>query len=182
MRPPIDSSGGPESSLISRPNTGGDVVRRTVLTLFAVLGLVIPFGFLTPTAAHAATLRCRTSQANVIDVYKAAGVPAELKLYYDAANGTNCAKMVHVGPAWGIRVNTGVLLMTCVSHRSGSVCGWPPPESGRDVDAYAYYAGPVVVPGRGRCVAVTGYIFWKGKHLGLQSPARDGRLLATHCG
>jgi len=79
----------------------------------------------------------------------------ELALYYDSANGNNCAVFNHAGPTWGLQTFTEVMINDC----NGGTC---PSSSARDAGPYAYRAGPVRIYGRGRCIRASGSIRYQG--------------------
>jgi len=130
-------------------------VRTVVLLTVTALGL--SFGL--AASASAGTTpnmpACSTASGNLIDQYGVAGGYAKLYLYYDAARGTNCAKMVHQGAAYGRAARTMVQLWTCTTRQAGKECfrlSSDAPYYGRDAGNYSYYAGPVSVRAANRCI------------------------------
>lgn len=97
----------------------------------------------------------------------------QLNLYYNSANGNNCAVFHHAGPTWGKSLVTSVEVYVCKPNRNS--CGvwqWDPWWD-RDEGKYSYRAGPVRIYGRDRCVQSIGYVEYKG----------DARLAVSgvHC-
>ncbi len=86
----------------------------------------------------------------------------QLQLYYNAANGNNCAVLKHASPTWGVSLRTKVDLFTCTD----STCARP--ANPRDIDTgyYRYEAGPVRIYGKGRCVAAVGTMDYRGVQAG----------------
>ena len=83
----------------------------------------------------------------------------ELNIYYNAANGKNCAKTMHAGRTWGKPMQTSVLLMRCRSDaRPGSECFNRRDDTVMDSEVYEYYAGPVRIDGRGNCIWASGSV------------------------
>ena len=86
----------------------------------------------------------------------------ELQLYYNPANGRNCARVVHGGETWGQRRRTDVMIETCTRamfRANGNTC--PPVASipRRTWQGVTRYStNTVSLPGRGRCVDATGGI------------------------
>lgn len=87
-----------------------------------------------------------------------------LDVYYNAATGRNCAVVSHSSNTWGKRFYTQVNI-------------WTPTKPYRqdfDGKIYKYYAGPVSIRAKGRCVHVSGTIH-KPKTLG------GSVLVKGHC-
>lgn len=74
-----------------------------------------------------------------------------IELYYDAATGNNCARLMHGGWLWGVSAYTSLYLHICDAN--GRNC-----RSIHDNGDYRYYAGPLTAYGRNRCVSASGAI------------------------
>lgn len=84
----------------------------------------------------------------------------ELDVYWNASAGTNCARFNRMGGEFGDvgqRRETYVRISTC----AGAACNSKIHE---DVDGgkFAYYAGPVRVPGRDHCIQADGGVYLHG--------------------
>lgn len=122
---------------------------------------------------------------NPIDTYPVPGAPATLKLWYDSARGTNCARLVHTGSSVEVATPTMVRIWTCTTSTDGAECfrvDDAPPYFGHDDGNYEYYAGTVSVTGRDRCIYARGYMDWGGARHSVNTGLRaDGRPAAHHC-
>ncbi len=78
---------------------------------------------------------------------------AEVGLYWDSATGKNCVRVNHRGSTVGVKLPTGATITTSTKSSTGEIY-----SSNQDYGTYAYYAGPVSLPGRGLCVAAYGSI------------------------
>lgn len=86
----------------------------------------------------------------------------EVQLYYNPANGRNCARVVHGGATWGKPRLTDVFIETCtrkVFNNNNRTC----PQGGATPSRYwsgvvSYVTTAVSLPGQGRCVDVVGGI------------------------
>lgn len=163
---------------------------RTFLRL-VVLGATVAAAVLTGAAASSASTTpnmpaCSTASGNLIDSYTVPNAPAALYLYYDAARGTNCAKLQHLSSSYGAARQTMVELWTCTTSTAGAECflvSSSAPYYGHDDGNYAYYAGPVSVRAANRCIYARGYMDWNGSRHWVSSGNRaDGSAKATHCG
>lgn len=89
-----------------------------------------------------------------------------LQVYWDGANGTNCAYLRHGSAAPGGRIRTFVHLWTCTTATPGAFCTARGPLGSRyqdrDIDYYYDYAGKVTVDGRDRCIYAWGGIDTNG--------------------
>lgn len=93
----------------------------------------------------------------------------QLQMYYNAANGNNCAIMLHSGPTWGSARDTGVGLY--VIDNKGYIAET---LAFQRKSTFKYQAGPVWAKGRNRCVTAGGGISFKGAHKTL--------FTSRHCG
>lgn len=93
----------------------------------------------------------------------------QLQMYYNAANGNNCAIMLHSGPTWGSARDTGVGLYAVNDKNVISAT-----LAFERKSTFKYQAGPVRTPGRNRCISAGGGITFKGTHKTLFTP--------RHCG
>ncbi|GAB2713065.1 hypothetical protein [Kitasatospora kifunensis] len=79
-------------------------------------------------------------------------------LFYDPSSGDNCAVNVKTGSLYGTPTLTKVKLSVCSDPAPTTSCsGWNLPsqeDPTNNSTLYAYYAGPVTVPGVGHCIAV----------------------------
>jgi hypothetical protein len=116
------------------------------------------------------------------DVAHASGVAVlELDVYWDSATGKNCAKAVHLGPAYNKEAVTGVLLWECAQTTPNvSTCS-PHLEEASDTGTFRFFAGPVSVHGRGHCIDAAGAIFWNGA-VRTASTKHSTGYEASHCG
>jgi hypothetical protein len=84
----------------------------------------------------------------------------ELNIYFNPANGKNCAKTMHAGSTWGKAMRTSVILHRC--HRGtgpGDPCFFDFPEDeAHDTGRFEYYAGPVRLNAENRCIWATGSV------------------------
>lgn len=140
---------------------------RRLLVALMLLGV-----WLLPAAdAEAAIGPCRGKLVKVYPLIHRGTQIASLAIYWNAATGENCARMNHVGPTYGVRTYTQVGMATC-SGRTDSTC-YPFRAEANNEGNFAYYAGPIKVPARGRCITAAGRIFWKGdiRIVGTPGPA-----------
>lgn len=93
----------------------------------------------------------------------------ELVVYYNAANGNNCARFNHLGPSWGVTRPTNVTIYKCSTNNPGA-SGCSPVAQDSDPGNFAHYAGPVRVNAPNNCVMAQGYIFWNGSDRQVWSP------------
>lgn len=88
-----------------------------------------------------------------------------LNLYWDGSTGRNCATVTSSSVDWGVAKPMGVTIYQC----AGDVPCSPPynmqvsDPAGGGLANYAYYAGPVSVPGAGHCVWAGAGISWNGE-------------------
>jgi hypothetical protein len=136
-------------------------VPALVATLLLAVGAV---GILRATNADAAT----GCTGKLID--SSYSPVAELDLYWDASRGVNCAKVVHLGAAYGVTAGTAVELDECAETKPGPTCtpikiGSDPAygSNWRKTGLYKYYAGPVTVPGRAGATASKPAGGWSGR-------------------
>jgi hypothetical protein len=85
----------------------------------------------------------------------------ELDVYYNSATGYNCAYTQGRGQARGTSTVKGVTIYSCTNTKPGNgSCGVISKMT--DDGNYLYYAGPVGVQAKGKCIAATGLVAWKG--------------------
>lgn len=131
-------------------------------------------------AAQAAHANCGGNLINVKPLIWGDGTRlGEVQLYYNPANGRNCARTVHGGETWGQPRTTDIFIETCtraVFNANGGTC---PPGSPSDYwsGQPSYHTSPVSLPGSGRCVDVLGGIE-RYRNQGTFTAAR----IAGHCG
>lgn len=127
-------------------------------------------------AAGAESRVAASCSGTLIDrkVAKHAGKPvAELVVYYK--NGINCARLNHLGETRGKALRTSVFLVACKETKPSSVCHFHGKPQAEDA-TFKYYAGPVRVSARNRCIHAAGDIYYHGKkHL-------ESKPVASHCG
>ncbi|WP_157489358.1 MULTISPECIES: hypothetical protein [unclassified Lysobacter] len=84
----------------------------------------------------------------------------ELQLYWDAASGKNCARTMHSARTWGKSHWTQAMISTCTRSNFDPRYGTCASDSPFKFDSkvYKYQAGPLSLPGKGRCVMVQGGI------------------------
>ncbi len=101
-------------------------------------------------------------------------VIGEMDIYYNSATGYNCAYTQGRGQARGTSTVKGVAIFTCKQTKPGDSCD----HTGKmqDEGDYLYYAGPVGLNGKGHCIAVIGWVVWKG--VSHDTYTRN----ASHCG
>jgi hypothetical protein len=128
-------------------------VAALVLTLGAVTGSTLVGG-----GPAAAADRCSGTLIEERNITTGtSGVIGYLNVYWDGHY--NCAETVSASKDWGVLKQMGVWIYSCpLSDKGGSTCHTISKD--QDYDGYAYYAGPVRVDGRNRCVAAEGYILW----------------------
>ncbi len=118
---------------------------------------------------YGAPARANGCGGNLIDhkpVWTGGQKVGELALYYNSANGNNCAVFSHAGPTWGQTLYTMVEVYVCKPMGGAyptncAIWQWSPWWS-KDAGYYAYRAGPVHVYGQGHCVQAMGYITYRG--------------------
>jgi hypothetical protein len=100
---------------------------------------------------------------------------AKVLLYYNSSNGYNCAITQTTGASFGrshqkigIELTSSEGFLASRYHRE-------------DVGSYRYYAGPVYVPGRDRCIDVYGWLSYYTPYGTLVSKY-EGGAEQVHCG
>ena len=104
----------------------------------------------------------------------------ELDVYYNSANGRNCARMNHAGSTWGKKLKTRVWVGICSETKpTNGTCHYNAATDAVDVGSYAYYAGPATTKASaaGRCIAASGYLWIDGKRYAVGTSPWVG-----HCG
>jgi serine/threonine protein kinase len=110
-------------------------------------------------------------------VYSGSSKVGELDVYYNSSTGDNCASFQSLGSARGELKKMFVTITACKQTTSGSTCtGGLKNGSSSDSGNYYYYAGPVGVYAKGRCINASGGMVWNGVTYSVStSPA------ASHC-
>lgn len=107
-----------------------------------------------------------------------------LDVYYDGATGRNCARVVSSSSTWGVRKHMQVVLLSCSSTSPSQPCGSY--RRVQDQGSFRYYAGPVSVSARGRCILAYGKITTSTSHgnaqLGRWASRTTTPLSGVHCG
>lgn len=85
----------------------------------------------------------------------------ELQIYFNPANGNNCAMMRHGGPTWGVARETWVYIARCATTTPTGTCSVQADDSDHAVGAQ-YYAGPARVWAGAHCIQANGWIYWAG--------------------
>jgi hypothetical protein len=99
----------------------------------------------------------------------------EMDVYYNSATGYNCAYTQGLGQARGTSTVKGVTIFLCTETKPGDVCHYN--TKMKDDGDFLYYAGPVGLQAKGKCIAVTGLVAWKGKNYYANTDPYVG-----HCG
>lgn len=112
----------------------------------------------TATADMAVTAdRCSGTLVESRNIKTSDGVIGYLNVYWDGHY--NCAETVSANQNWGVLKSMSAYIASCPkSNKGGDSCDVI--DSDSDIDGYRYYAGPVRVDGRDRCITATGYILW----------------------
>jgi hypothetical protein len=84
----------------------------------------------------------------------------ELNVYFNPANGNNCARTVHSDRTWGQAMRTTVALNRCYKGIGpGDPCFFDPDKDERhDTGSFKYFAGPVSINAENRCIWAIGWI------------------------
>ncbi|MFI8947963.1 hypothetical protein ACIGO6_15825 [Streptomyces sp. NPDC053750] len=129
-------------------------------------------------AAHAGGYGCTGS---LIDTYNVIAYSDGKKvygyhyLYYNSSTGVNCGVTVaNQTGGYGTSKPMAAEISACTSNRPGDLCQ-SVVSTDSDRGYYKSYAGPVSVKAAGRCIAIFGYIEWKGHTAFVETNA-------THCG
>lgn len=128
----------------------------SMVTLVALLG-----GMLAASAGPAAAAGCGGALIGRKAMVVNGATVGELVVYYNAATGNNCARMNHLGAAYGVKRYTGVWINKCAQTSRGHGCTILTADA--DWDYYRYYAGPAVVHAPRNCVTGNGQLHWGGK-------------------
>jgi hypothetical protein len=102
-----------------------------------------------------------------------------LKIYYNSANGYNCAETVSSSATYGKQKYMYVQLMVCKETSPSNTCtpiSYNPPYNDYDMASYYYYAGPVGVYGAGHCINPAAQIDMDGQPVVNYSTSH-----AVHC-
>ena len=134
---------------------------------------------------------CNATLGNLVATYKN-GNWATLEVFWDNANGTNCAFLRHGSAAPSGKIFTFVSLWTCTTNTAGAACNPRGPADSRyqktDRGNFESFAGKVVVDGRDRCIYAWGGVDTNGdgaadRHIDVNNstnPASQAR--GAHCG
>jgi hypothetical protein len=88
-----------------------------------------------------------------------------LNIYYNSANGYNCAETTSASATYGKNKIMAVELDVCKQTSSSDTCttiSYSKPYEDTDTGYYSYYAGPVGVNGKGHCIHAAAEINWNG--------------------
>jgi hypothetical protein len=118
--------------------------------LALVGGSVVPLA-IGATPAEAAS--CGGRLIDSIAVKKGSRTYGTLKLYYSSSTGKNCARLDRV-VNYGTKKGMILSLYACGKGWSVSKCHRDFYKVGQDSGQFGQYAGPVSVPGKGRCIQV----------------------------
>jgi hypothetical protein len=104
---------------------------------------------------------------------------AKILLYYNSSNGYNCAITQTTGASFG-RSHQDIGVELASSQNEGY---WLSDNKYHqdDIGSYRYYAGPVFVYGRGRCIDVRGWL-WYYTPYGTLVSGYSGGAYPVHCG
>jgi hypothetical protein len=92
-----------------------------------------------------------------------------LEVYFNDTAGTNCAKTLASGSAYGSATQMGVKLIRCTEPAPVSMCTTD--ISVDDFGPYQYYAGPVSLRATGTCIYAYGELTYDGQTVTAQTPA-----------
>jgi hypothetical protein len=100
----------------------------------------------------------------------------ELVVYFNAANGNNCARFNRLGSARGTATHTWVEIQKCRETTRRGVCTLTSWETGYDFESgpFKYYAGPVSVHAPNNCVSAKGGLRWNGVEKSVLTPVNIG--------
>ncbi|SFL07968.1 hypothetical protein SAMN05216275_15217 [Streptosporangium canum] len=121
---------------------------RIVKLVMAALTLAAAALVSTVSASPAQAADCSGSLIEHLPV----GSLGYLDIYYSSSTGNNCARLNSTGSSYGESKYMSVRLNAC-SASSTSVCNVLDTDS--DSGYFEYYAGPVTVYGKGRCLRAT---------------------------
>ena len=102
-----------------------------------------------------------------------------LNLYYNSANGYNCAETTSASATYGKNKFMEVTLFVCKETSPSDNCtllSTNKPYFDSDTGNYSYYAGPVGVYGKGHCIEANAEIIWNGYSPTINTGG------ASHCG
>ena len=102
-----------------------------------------------------------------------------INVYYNSANGYNCAETTSSSTTYGLNKDMEVSLTVCTQTSPGNTCtsiSDNKPYNDYDGGNYSYYAGPVGVYGKGHCISIYGQINWNGHDYYYEPDT------AVHCG
>jgi hypothetical protein len=156
--------------------------RMRLLAVTAVIGfaILVVVALTGSPAADAASGNCAGKLIESRNLKVGGKKVGELDVYYNAANGRNCARMNHAGSTWGKKLTTRVWVGICSEKKPGAkVCHYDPKTDGVQQGAFKYYAGPVTTKAsaKGRCIAASGYLWIGGTRYAVATSPWVG-----HCG
>ncbi|KQU47389.1 hypothetical protein ASG67_14100 [Sphingomonas sp. Leaf339] len=128
------------------------------LTLAAVVLAATGSFFVQPSNAADGGGQCGGNLVGYKRIMAGNTVVGELQLYYNPANGNNCASTFHSGPTWGVSLDTGVALYRSSNGQT------PTSPAGFERQNFRYQAGPIRTDGRNRCIISGGGITYQGQH------------------
>src|SRR5687768_9098175 len=132
-------------------------MRKAVAVLAAAAAALV----VAPSTANAAEYGCTGS---LIDTYKVKSNwnhLSTIRLYYNASTGYNCAVNVRVHPYNQFKHDTSITLMNEDWREDNHRPGYNIDEDG---GKFQYYAGPVKVYGKGKCISVHGRTSYYDEH------------------
>jgi hypothetical protein len=120
-----------------------------------------------PITPNTDTTHCATLGTNIDTIpLSADGITlGYIKVYYNNANGYNCAETISSSTTNGQNKYMTVQLIACQETSPSNTCtarSYNKPYDDYDADNYSYYAGPVGVDGTGHCISIYGKITWNG--------------------
>lgn len=85
----------------------------------------------------------------------------ELQIFFNPANGNNCAEMHHGGPTSGVARDTWVYIAKCATTVPTGTCNVVADDHKRET--VSFWAGPAIVNAGAHCIQANGWIFWNGE-------------------
>jgi hypothetical protein len=155
--------------------TSAPTVKATATPTAAAKSTPTPTPVISLPAASCSSLG---SKIEADGVYASGSKVGELQIYYNSSTGDNCAYFQSLGAARGVAKKMYVSIQVCQETKSGGTCTSIKTSHGSSSDSgtYSYYAGPVGVYGKGRCISSYGGMVWNGVTYQFKtSPA------ASHC-
>jgi hypothetical protein len=156
--------------------------RARLLAATALAGVAI-FAIATLTGsapASAASGKCAGKLIEARNLNVGGKKVGELDVYYNGANGRNCARMNHAGSTWGKKLKTRVWIGICSETKpGGKTCHYDAKTDAVNQGNFRYYAGPATTKASaaGRCIAASGYLWIGGTRYAVGTKPWVG-----HCG